>query len=298
MNFYIGLFVATFICAFADFFNLAKRYKICINIFLSIIYILLSGLRWNGLDWKVYYSFFTLNNTLNNFLYGEMAVDKGFGVLNFLIKTAVDDYSVLLFVVAIITISIKVEFINKFAVFPLFSMLYWFSTNIGEIFFIRQFLAVSITLIAFRFIVKKQFIPFCFFVYLAATIQISTIFFLPAYFLFYKKIKVKFIFLGLVVSIILGKILDPTILPSLSGVINVLPIDVDRINNKIDLYSDYGMADREEGTLLLGYLRRLLFLPLELWAINKMDKFNINYRGFVNIISFGYILYFALSGLG
>lgn len=294
MLFYLSLFGITSLASFLELCNIRKNIKLYIAIFLSIVYILISGLRWNNPDWIIYYPFFMENYTLDDFWTGPIPIDKGFGLINFLVKSFTDEYTILLFILAVIIIGIKVNFIIKFAMFPLISLLFWFGTYIGDIFFIRQTLAISITLIAFRYILKKQFIYFAFWVAVASTIQISVLPFIFAYFIFHRKIKIRYLILGIMVSIIIGRMLDVSYLLNLSSVLNILP-DAERLNEKLDLYMNIGNDDG--GFLVFGYLRRLLFLPIELWAISRLDKIDKNYRGYINLIIFGYMLYFLFGNM-
>lgn len=145
------------------------------------------------------------NESLDDFWYGYIPIDKEFGLINFVVKSIIDSYTALLCILAIIILGIKINFIATFATFPLLSLLYWFSTYLSDIYFVRQALAVSITLISFRFIVKRQLIYFLICVFLAATIQISTISFVLAYYIYHRNIKIKYLVLGIIVSIIVGR---------------------------------------------------------------------------------------------
>lgn len=294
MNFYIGLYIITWIISFFEFFNLKRKNKIILLIFIGCIYIFLGGFRWNGNDWYVYYDFFTRNYTLDDFW--NAPIDKGFGLINYLVKSIFDEYTLLLILLAIVIIVVKLWFIKKYAIFPLISLLYWYATYFGDIYFIRQDLAASIALISIYFIIKRNLKVFILLIGIASTIQISSIFFLPAYWIFNKQIKIKYICWGLIISIILGRLIDVSILGSLQ---NYIFIDQERIASKVDLYVyDYDMNDIEALPLFLGYCRRLLFIPIELWMINRMEKIDKNYRGFVNLIIFGNMLYFLLANMG
>lgn len=294
MLFYLTLFSITGIGSFFELCNINKKKKLFIAIFLMIIYIVVSGLRWNNTDWGVYYPFFMNNYTLDDFWDETESIDKGFGFINFIVKSFTDEYSILLFILAIIIIGLKINFILNFAMFPLLSILFWFGTYMGDIFFIRQSLAISITLIAFRYIVKKQFLYFIFWTLIASTIQVSVLPFILAYFIFRLKIKIRYLILGIIVSLILGRLLDTSFLLNIAGILNVMP-DADRLSGKIDFYMSVGTDDGSSS--LLSYIRRLLFLPLELWAIIKLEKVNYVYRGCINLIVFGYILYFLFNNV-
>lgn len=296
MEFYIMLFVVTLVIAFFDFINIKRKYKISMLIGIGIIYMFISGFRWNNTDWYIYYPFFAINNSLDDFWYGNIPIDKGFGLINFFIKSITDSYTVLLCFLAIIILGIKINFIATFAVFPLLSLFYWFSTYLSDIYFVRQALAVSITLISFRFIIKKQLIYFLICVFLAATIQVSTIVFILAYYIYHKNIKIKYLILGITLSIIIGRYLDTSLLVYLGQWVDILP-DSDRLANKIALYTEGKAADSETGWLFLGFVRRLFFIPIELFCISKLKKVVPIYQGSLNLIIFGYMLYFLFANV-
>lgn len=294
MLFYLTLFGITGISSFFELCNINYNKKIFIIIFLMIIYIIISGLRWNNPDWIVYYPFFMNNYSLDGFWYGNIPIDKGFGLINFIVKFFTDEYSILLFILAIIIIGLKINFILNFSMFPLLSILFWFGTYMGDIFFVRQALAISITLIAFKYIVKKKFLYFIFWTVIASTIQISVLPFIFAYFIFHLKIKIRYLILGIFMSIIVGRLLDTSFLLNIAGILNIMP-DADRLNEKLDLYMNIGTDDGD--FLLVGYIRRMLFLPIELWAVTKLEKIDNRYRGCINLIVIGYIIYFLLGNV-
>lgn len=296
MDFYINLFIITWIVSFLEFFNVKRKFKKILLILMGLVYAFLGGFRWNGIDWNIYYDFFEKNNTLNDFLYGSIPIDKGYGVINFFIKSFTNEYSLVLILSAIFIIIVKIWFINKYTLFPLIGLLYWFCTYFGNIYFLRQDIAISISMIAMYFIIKKKPVIFFVLMTLASTIQISSIFFFPAYWIFHKKFKIKHLCIMLLISILIGRIIDISFLGVLQ---NIVFFDQERILSKINLYMyDYKWEDIEVLPLLLGYCRRLFFVPLELWIMYKFKKYNNIYMGFINLIIFGNIWYFLLVNMG
>lgn len=77
---------------------------------------------------------------------------------------------------------------------------------------------------------------------------------------------------------------------------DILP-DSDRLANKIIMYTEGMQADSEEGWLFLGFIRRLFFIPIELICIYKLKKIIPIYQGSLNLIIFGYMLYFLLANV-
>jgi len=296
MEFYIMLFIITLIIAFLDFTNIKRKYKIYMLVGIGIVYIFISGFRWNNTDWNIYYPFFMENNSLDDFWYGYIPIDKGFGLINFVVKSIIDNYTALLCTLAVVILGIKINFIATFATFPLLSLFYWFSTYLSDIYFVRQALAVSITLISFRFIVKKQLMYFLICVFIAATIQVSTIVFVLAYFIYHRNIKIKYLVLGIVLSIMIGRYLDSSLLVYFGQWVDILP-DSDRLANKVVAYTEGTEANSEAGWLFLGFVRRLFFIPIELMCMYKLKNYISTYRGCLNLIIFGYMLYFLFANI-
>ncbi len=290
MYFYIGLFGITTVAAFCELLNIKKAKKLYIFIALLLIYILFSATRWNNPDWDVYYPFFMKNNELDDFLYGTIPVDKGFGILNYLVKILFDDFTALLSILAIIIITIKGWFIKKYSSLPLLSVLLWFGTYIGDMFCNRQTLAISITLLAFYFIIKKQIIPFVLVVIIAASIQVSVIAFILAYPIYHSKLSGKCLIAGVFLSVIIGAYLDNSYLIQIASMVNLIDVDTERLLLKIDTY----VQETADPNSIFSYARRLLFIPLEIYMISKMEVVDKNYRGCVNLIVCGYMMYFLL----
>lgn len=290
MDFYIVLLSGVIIAAFFEFFYIGSKTKNLLFIAILIICIFFSAIRWTNPDWDVYYPFFVNNNDLDDFLYGPIPIDKGFGVVNFAVKMISDDFSALLLLLAIVIIPIKGWFIKKFSYLPLLSILLWFCTYIGDIFVNRQSLAIAITMIGFYFIIKRRPFAFCLTTIIAASMQVSVIAFLLAYPLYYINFNKIYLILGMILSIAIGHYLDNSLLISVASMVNLIDVDTERLLIKINTYTqEIGGS----GTIFT-YSRRLIFIPIEIYMISKMKDFCPHYRGSVNLILFGYMIYFLL----
>lgn len=294
MAFYITLFILTTIGSFFEFFSLSEFHKKIIFYALILLFIFISAIRYTNPDWDVYYPLFVNHNDFTDFT-TDNQVDYGYAVVNFLIKCISDDFSVLLGTLAVVIIGIVALFIRRFSPYPLISLLYWFGTYKGEIFFNRQSLAIALTLVAFRFIVTRRPIPFVLLTLLAASMQVSTIVFLLAYPIYHLRLQPLHLVMALCSAAVVGTLFDPSLLLSIGVLLNVISIDQERLATKIALYYDTGTSDGEH--MVWGMLRRVLFIPLELWAVKKMSLLNAYYRGMINLIVFGYSLYFLLRNV-
>lgn len=292
MEFYIFLFIMVSLISFVGLFNVSNQKKKVLFLLVCMLFAFLSGTRWNGPDWQIYYPFWQDNNTYDDFTNSYISVDYGYAVINFIIKQLSDDYTVLLCILAMVIIGIRAKFILAFSLCPLFSLIYWFGTYIGDIFFIRQTLAVTITLISYYFIIRKQPIPFVACTLVAASIQISVIFYLLAYYLYHKKIPAYVWCIFLVLSLTVSAYMQPSLLASIASSLDLIPVDMERVADKALAYSN-----ETQDSLLLSYLRRLFFLPFELWAVNKMMKLDERFRGNVNLIAFGTCMFFVFANM-
>lgn len=200
MEWYICLFILVMILSFLDFSKLDICYKQCVMLFLSFIFLILASIRWKtGTDWVMYYDLYNNNNSLYDFLSVSddvQAQEVGFCLLNWAVKSIFDDYNMLLFIIALIILVVKYDWYNRYMPFPLVALFVNFSSYLGDIFFIRQSLAIAITIFAFRYIVRKQLWLFISFVLIAGSMHTSAIIFIPAYWIYHLQITAKNCFAG------------------------------------------------------------------------------------------------------
>lgn len=99
-------------------------------------------------------------------------------------------------------LSIAIYAINKYSldkalsIFIYVSIIYLNSFNI-----IRACLSVAICLLSYKYIREKKLLPFVVLMFLAISVQRTSIFFLPAYFLYNVKLNVKFVLVALVAAL-------------------------------------------------------------------------------------------------
>ena len=287
------LFTVTAIVSFFDLKSISEQYKKILYWMMVVIYIFISATRWNNPDWNVYYLSFMENKDLDDFLQQEL--DPGFMVVYWMIKSFTDEFSIALTILAFIIIGIHADFMRRFSPYPLFSLLFWYGTYIGEIFFNRQALAIAITLIAFRYIVTSKPLIFILLTLLASTMQISTVVFLLAYPIYHLRMNIAYGIFFLIFSMLGGYFLGSSALLSIGTLIQFLGINQERLMTKVSLYYETGASDG--GYMLWGYIRRLIFVPIEVWAIPYLTRNVAYFKGCVQLIFFGYGLYFLLRNV-
>lgn len=61
--------------------------------------------------------------------------------------------------------------------------------------------------------------------------------------------------------------------------------------------NNFGMAFSNQAIILLGIIRRCMFLPILIYFKNKFEYQDRNFSGFLNLVVFGSCIYFLLTGV-
>lgn len=290
------LFIILLTGSFLEVFD-SKRQRVARIIYYLVfsILFLLSFLRWErGTDWGGYYDYFTHIYDLDfssNF-------ENGFILLNYGVHTLSGSYTVLLFVMAALQYFLISKSIRYLSVYPVMSLLCYFAVTKGGIFFVRQYIALAILMYAVRFVIERKVYRFLLMVILACMIHRTAILFVPVYFLFDRKIKIRYYVMALLVlipvAIHVSKVFD-----SLStGLVN--SIIENKINNYINKSADgemYGIELSKSAILIRGVAKRGFILLLYFLFMRRELVANRVTRGIFNIYFFGTCLYILLTPL-
>lgn len=203
MLFYIILFTIFLFLSFGDLTNLNKKNKIRIFRISIVIWIILGSIRFEtGTDWAQYYNYFMDNDTYDEFLNagsGLINYEYGYIMLNYLIKQFSDSYHIFLLVMTSLICVLKYKATLKISPFPLITLGCWFAYSFGNIFSIRQDIAIAITLFSICAIQERKCKEFVLLVILATFFHRSSICFLPAYWIYHSSFSIKrwsLIFIG------------------------------------------------------------------------------------------------------
>jgi EpsG family len=294
MLFYFILFFIFSSLGILDLAKIRKKYKAGLFISLVLLLIILGGIRWKtGTDWGTYYDFFKQNSSYNDFHSGQFEV--GYAIINFLIKSLTNNYTVFLIILSFLIISIKSVYIYEHTEYILIALLLYFAYFFGDIFFVRQSLALSLTLYSTNFIIKRQKIKFLITVLIASTIHISALFFLIAYFVYHLRVSNLVLLLFLFVCILLSIVNFDVVLFKL--ILKVIG-DSTKFGEKLHDYLFIGAAKRfgmqVSGltSILLGGIKRLLILPVLFLFRKKIEKKYSEYGGYLNLLIVGNGLYY------
>ena len=150
------IFILLLAGSFLEIFDSKRQRTAQIIYYLTLsILFLLSFLRWErGTDWSGYYDYFSNIYDLdfsNNF-------ENGFIFLNYCIHYLFNSYTVLLFILAAIQYFFISKAIRYLSIYPVLSLLCYFSVTKGGIFFVRQYIALAILMYSIRYVIEKKYI--------------------------------------------------------------------------------------------------------------------------------------------
>ena len=311
MILYLLLLVLSIAISLFDFTNINKVYKRVMLILFLGICIILSGIRWNlGTDWSLYHDFYVYNTTLSDFL-GDVEdpsrLEPGYGLLNYIHMNIFNDYNMFMLLMALFTISVKVRWILKYTKYPLIAGMVYFTTYLGDIFYIRQYIAVAITVFSFDYIVKRESIKFICTVLLASTIHTSAIVFLLAYPLYneigwVKKLTLKKIIVALTVVIVMDLSNASNYL--LESFMDAFPPDIGKIVQKVHAYyllqqqgENFGANIDNAVRLGSAIFRRLLFVPVYLYVYKRLKEIDSTFGKKLKIVLIGYVVFFMFTSI-
>ncbi len=278
--------------ALLDLVKNAENIKRLLFWFFVSVLIFISSIRWNvGTDWYSYTDYF---NKVESYVENPETnmMERGFTYLNYVVKVLTDNYSVLLALTAILTIGLKAAFIYKHEQIMLLGLFLYFCYYLADIFAVRQYLAISITLWSIPFIIKRRFLPFLLVILLASLIHVTAIFFIFAYWVYPMQFSPKLIYISLLVALFLGFIDIGGLLARLA--MHVAGID-SRIGEKLLFYNEetLDMTGNPYVAFAIGVAKRAIFLPIFIAFqphIAPVDR--AKYTGYLNLLVFGNLIYF------
>lgn len=300
----IGL--ALFPFAFLDKI-LTRKVKLLIIFLFCNYFVFLGGFRWlTGTDWYSYYYAFINADTYYGAVQAPHTMEWGYGMLNYIVNVLGGSYTVFLLIFTFLKIYLKYKvFISRyFFKYALLSFFLFYCYEVGAIYGTRQTLAVSILFLSIIPIIRKKLFIFLVLLIIAVLIHRTAIVFIFSYWLFHYKSTQKQLLLIFINSILLYLVflnVDPSFLTKLPLMSNLIAYQ-----QKIEAYSQlkqisYGKIDSTISNLF-GILKKMTVLLPLLFSVNYLkkrlpeDEFKI-YRGLLNLIVYGSILYFVFGAM-
>lgn len=200
---YIILFLIYAAMALLYHVSTSDTYKMWLKVISVVLLIFFFGFRgFVGDDWIIYYPNFDgmYHDNLSNIFVSVGASDfePGFSLLQALCKFLYPEYHFFVFVCCVINCILLYNFFKRQVDnLPLVIMVFVCMSGIElQINLLRNSMALFMCINALRFIEERRFVPFLLICLLATTIHISSIIFIPLYFVIHKHYS-KWIYLSL-----------------------------------------------------------------------------------------------------
>jgi hypothetical protein len=275
--------------------KLLSRYSLFCLLSLCIV---LGGIRWEtGTDWNPYYTYFLENNSWEEYRnYHNGQFETLYALLNYLAKAITGSYTAFLFILAMLTILLKYASIEKIALYPALTFFLFYCAYIGDIFPVRQTLAVSILLTSIYFIYKKKKVPFVSLVVIASYFHKSAVLWIFSYYIYHKRFSNSRIIFYLILAFFIGLFGSGLYLPFLKTFSKYLG-NFGKILERISAYLAGQYDDGSYSMLrnILALLKRMIMIPVFLLFRKKMQINSYYADGLINLYCFGNIFYLLFA---
>ena len=257
-------------------------------VFLSLFLFLLSFIRWKtGTDWEAYNVFFESSIEWNL----ESEFEWGFARINEFAKIIFDNYTILLFLSAIILFAFQSSAILKFSPYPVTSLLFLWSTSFGNIFFVRQSIATVILFFSIRYIQERKLLKFLSMLSLAMLFHRTSLIFIIAWWVYPLKIRPIIMISSIALSLMLTVFLSNLML-SLGSVFGGMA------QSKIQFYIEngedaFGVEIPMAQIIFKGFVNKIFIFILSLYFLFLLEKRGVEFRGYLNLYWVGILIYFS-----
>lgn len=294
MVIYYIIFIILLLLALLEMTDLKMNKKV-LNIIIIVTFIGISTFRWEiGTDWDSYYSNFLTANNLGFKSFVEQfssIYEFGYVILTGLVGGFTNNYNLYLLIICAIVFYGIYSRIFSVSKLKYTSILALFAFSFGYMFAVpRQGIAISLIFYSIRYIEEKKKFKFLLMVFIATLFHSSALVFLPAYFIFYRKINFKkFVFI-LVLFVIFGSLIIE-IFNYIIG-LGLLP---STIQYKLNMYLTIDYVDAGSRSLYTDVLIKtitrgfvILLIGMILLKHRKKDEF---LNGYINLYFTSTFLY-------
>jgi hypothetical protein len=255
---------------------------------LMLLLIVLGGIRWrNGTDWKSYFNYFAVHKTWDEYNDGQFEILYAF--LNFFARKFFNSYTAFLLIFTSFVISLKFYTFRKISLYPVLSLFLFFCNSIGDIFAVRQALAISILWISIYFIHKKNILVFIIITIIAASIHNTAIVWIFSYSIYHRHYRRSIFVYFFLILLVIGLFGTSLYTPLIDMLIKPLSSDA-RVITKLIIYSDSAVHYFSDVRLIIQLGRRFLFIPVFLIFRNKLSNTNKYIAGLLNLYFWGNIV--------
>jgi len=173
---------------------------------------------------------------------------------------------------------------------PILSLLFLWSTQAANVFFVRQWVACAILFYSIKYIVTRKLIPFLLLVALAMMFHRTSIIFVFGWWVYKVKLKPQTMFVVLLLSIGLSS-LSAMVMERLGTLIGGI------VQSKLEVYlgdsaATFGQTTPLVITIAKGFINKLIIIITAFIMLRKIEARTPEFRGYLNLYWFGCILYF------
>ncbi|WP_417939614.1 EpsG family protein [Flavobacterium sp. RS13.1] len=293
MEVYIVTLFIIFVLGFLDLrVNLTNTQRNWLIYFLYSIIVIQIGLRWEtGSDWWQYLENFQNTDEYSIVLINTLlGYEIGYGTFVFFIKILFDNYSVFLFIHALIFYWAIFTTAKKYSPYFFVSIIFFYATNLGMVGANRQLLAIVICLWSLKFVFQRKAIQFFATIGFACLFH-TTAFLFAIYYFLNRNFKTITIVLVLIVSLVIGKTSLPfSLFSKFGGFFGELAA------SKTAAYTEGAKDDiAEAGLSIFGLIKRLFFIAIFTYNYSFLTKKLTYYKVLYNGYIFGMAVYFLFA---
>ncbi|MBR4324569.1 MAG: EpsG family protein [Bacteroidales bacterium] len=265
--------------------RLGKSQQKSIYITICLFFFILSFLRWEyGSDWAMYKRNFDMS-----FINSQTEYETLYKNIVLLIRSFTNDYSFVLFVFSCILFYFQSKAIYQIGVLPITSILVLTAICFVNVGYVRQTIALSLTLFSIKYIIERKKIMFVLFVLVAYGFHRSALAFLPAYFLFNVHLNKKMV-LWFICGGILLLMLSSVLVPKLSYLLGGVALE------KFEGYREAGdvsTTSYDVQTMLIKSLLNYSFIIFIFYNILFVEKElnNSKLKVFFTYYLFAFVIY-------
>lgn len=251
----------------AIYFDRQELEKI-IFIIIGIVLILFAGLRAVDVsrDSMNYTYMFDRVNFYSDWLYSSQELMAVYVPVT-LKYLGIYSYLTMFMIFALLGVSIKFIAIRRYSALPMLSVLFYYVTSylLHEMIQIRAGVATGILLLSVTDIYNKNFMRFLLKVGIASLFHISSLVFIPFYFINPNKINRLLYYLGLIIVVIIGirGVNVFTLFPGLGG-----------LNAKLQAYQKFQNFMREVNLLSIGGVLNIILVIVLIQFSNQLRHVN------------------------
>lgn len=257
----VGLILITIIINIITNYRFKFLENICFFIISIFIFFMAAFRDGIGYDFRNYESIY--NVVRNSYMSTDLfSIEPAYLLINLISP----NFSMVIFLCAVIAIPLKIIIITKYSEDKLLSLMLYFTGifMMYDIGVIRQGIAIAIALLSIKYLIKRSLLKFILTIVIASLFHVSAMVFLPLYILSYKKLSRKFIYASIFILLVFSyfNLFETVVI----NTINFLPIDM--ISSKINYYSSINSGDLTKSLLLRS---AFLIVYVEFYKAKKIN---------------------------